>query len=236
METESKLSLAVIAVCVAAWTLFLLIAGFPSMGSGVSQHIYWYLGRASGFVAYWLLFGSVALGLAISSRVFDGMLARPWIFELHKFLSIFVLLVMAFHALIMLPDPWAGFTVVELLVPFKSHYRATAVGLGQLALYGSAIVTASFYLKRLVGQNGWRMLHYSTFALLLAAMAHGIWAGTDSGITFVQYSYLPSAVAILFLTFFRILATRAPGFQPRPAVAASSPTRPPATAASADGP
>jgi len=235
MQTESKLPFVVLLACAAAWTFFLSIVRFPALSADVSEHIYWYLGRASGFIAYWLLFGSVALGLAISSRVFDGMLARPWIFELHKFLSIFVLIVMVFHALIMLPDPWANFTLAELLVPFKSHYRGTAVGLGQLSLYGSAVVTASFYLKRFVGQTGWRLLHYSTFALLLGALAHGIWAGTDSGNTFVQYSYLTSAVAILFLTFFRILATRAAGFRPRPAAADPQRTAPLAAGSSDTG-
>ncbi len=216
MQTDRGLPFVVMLLS-AAWALFLSVFVFPTLSAEVSQHIYWYLGRSAGFVAYWLLFGSVALGLAVSSRVFDGVLGRPWVFEVHKFLSIFVLLMMVFHALIMLPDPWANFTLEELLVPFKSHYRNTAVGLGQLVLYGSAIVTVSFYLKGIVGQKGWRWLHYCTFALFLGAMAHGIWAGTDSGRTVVQYSYLASAVTILFLTFFRILAARAAGRRPRAA-------------------
>jgi predicted ferric reductase len=181
----------------------------------ISEHLYWYLGRSSGFVAYWLLFASVALGLGVSSRVADGLLARPWVFELHKFLSIFVLLGMVFHALIMLPDPWAGFTLEELLIPFKSHYRGTEVGIGQLVMYGSIIVSLSFYIKGWIGHKGWRLLHYTTFALFLGAMAHGIWAGTDSGARLAQLSYLASAVVILFLTFFRILATRSAGGKPR---------------------
>jgi predicted ferric reductase len=219
VQTDRGLPFAVLLTFAAAWALFLSLFIFPTLSADISEHVYWYMGRSSGFVAYWLLFASVALGLAVSSRVFDGMLGRPWVFELHKFLSIFVLLVMAFHALIMLPDPWTNFTLTELLVPFKSHYRNTAVGLGQLVLYGSAIVTVSFYLKGVLGQKGWRWLHYTSFALFLGALGHGIWAGTDSGATVVQFSYLGSAVAVLFLTFFRILATRAAGGKPRPAPA-----------------
>ena len=94
-----------------------LLISFPD----ISQHMYWYMGRSSGFVAYWLLFASVALGLAVSSRVFDGVLGRPWVFEVHKFLSVFVLFVMLFHGLIMLPDPYSKFKIAELLVPFHSH-------------------------------------------------------------------------------------------------------------------
>ena len=173
-----------------------------------SIHMYWYLGRSSCFVAFWLLFASVAMGLAVSSRVFDGMLARPWVFEVHKFLSVFVLVVMAFHGLIMIGDPYIKFTLRELLVPLQSHYKNTAVALGIVTLYGSLLITLSFYLKGMISQKTWRTLHYLTFALFVGALAHGLWAGTDTKLNYVQYSYLASGTAVLFLTFFRILASR----------------------------
>ena len=192
-----------------------LVAVGPSVGPEVpdpssvtSVHTYWYMGRAAGFVAYGLLFGSVVLGLAVSSRVFDGLMARPWVFEMHQFLSIFVLVAMLFHALILLPDPYAQLKLRELLVPFASPYRPVAVTVGVIALYGSAVVTASFYLKRFIGQMGWRVLHYATFALFLGAMVHGLLAGTDSREQWAQLTYLSSGLTVLFFTFFRILASR----------------------------
>jgi predicted ferric reductase len=194
----------------AAW-LFLPDVSLPD----VSAHMYWYLGRSAGLIAYWLLFASVALGIAVSSRVFDGMLNRGWVYDIHKFLSIFVLLAMVFHVVILLPDPWAKFTLADMLIPFESHYRPTAVALGIVTLYGSVIVTASFYLKGFIGQKGWRWLHYGTFALFLGALLHGLLAGTDSKSSTVQISYFASGVAVLFLVFFRVLVTRAAGGKPR---------------------
>lgn len=179
------------------------------MDIDITQHIWWYLGRSSGFVAYWLLFTSVAMGLAVSSRVFDGVLGRPWVYELHKFLSIFVLGVMVFHALIMLPDPYAKFSIGELLIPLRAEYRSMPMAVGIVTLYASAFITATFYIKGIIGQKMWRWIHYLTFALFVSAMAHGIWTGTDSNKSTVQYSYLASGAAIVFLTFFRILASRA---------------------------
>jgi predicted ferric reductase len=181
-----------------------VIAALPDF----SIHLYWYLGRSAGFVAFWLLFASVAMGLAVSSRVFDGMLARPWVFETHKFLSIFVLVVMTFHGLIMIGDPYIKFSLSELLVPLQSHYKNNAVALGIVTLYGSVLMTLSFYLKGMISQQTWRTLHYLTFALFIGALAHGLWAGTDTKLHYVQYSYLASGTAVLFLTFFRILASR----------------------------
>lgn len=186
------------------------------MDLDLTQHIWWYLGRSTGLIAYWLLFASVAMGLAVSSRVFDGVVARPWVFEIHKFLSVFVLGLMLFHALVMLPDPYAKFTVAELLVPFRSDYRPTAMAAGIVTLYASVFITATFYVKGIIGQKMWRWIHYSTFAIFLGAMGHGIWTGTDSERTAVQYSYLASAAALVFLIFFRILAARSAGARSRP--------------------
>ena len=183
--------------------------GLPDpTASMTSVHAYWYMGRASGFIAYGLLLASIALGLAVSSRVADGLLARPWVFDMHQFLSLFVLIVMMFHVLILLPDPYAQFKLQELMVPFASRYRPLAVGVGAIVLYGSVIVSASFYLKRAIGQKGWRALHYATFALFVGATAHGVFAGTDSREQWAQITYLSSGLLVLFLTFFRILASR----------------------------
>jgi len=185
--------------------------GMAAMTLSVTVHMYWYLGRSSGFVAYWLLFASVAMGLAVSSRVFDGMLARPWVYEVHKFLSVFVLVAMVFHALIMLPDPYAKFTPTQLLIPFHSRYKSTPMAIGIVTLYSSALITASFYMKEFIGQNGWRTLHYATFLLFVAAMAHGLWIGTDSSAVLVRFSYWATGLSVLFLTFFRILAAKSAG-------------------------
>jgi predicted ferric reductase len=196
-------------------TMAHLLLAAPSIDD-LSAHAWWYLGRSSGFVAFWLLFASIALGLGVSSRVFDGVLGRPWVYELHKFLSIFVLIVMTFHGLIMLPDPYANFSLKELLVPFQSHYRNNAMAAGIITLYGSAFITATFYMKPLINQRTWRLIHYLTFALFLGALGHGIFNGTDSRNVLVQYSYLAAAVGVLFLTFFRVLAARSAARQAKP--------------------
>jgi predicted ferric reductase len=180
----------------------------PITSEMYSIHKWWYMGRAGGFIAFGLLFASVVLGLGVSSRVFDGLLMRSWVYDLHQFLSIFVLLAMAFHALILLPDPYAHFSLADLAVPFASPYRPIAVGVGVIVLYGSVVVTLSFYFKRWIGQRLWRQLHYASFALFAGALAHGVTAGTDTGESWAQVAYLASATIVIFLVFFRILAAR----------------------------
>jgi predicted ferric reductase len=217
--------------------LILRLPDLERLGGDMLEHPYWYLGRSAGFIAYALLWGSVVLGLAVSSRVFDGMLGRPWVFELHRFLSVFVLIAIVFHALIMLPDPYAGFTVKDLLVPLASDYRTGPMALGIVSLYGLALVTGSFYVTKVIGQKTWRSVHYSTFGLCVLSTVHGIWTGTDSDSYGAQVMYLGAGVSVLFFTFYRVLALksarkeqkRQPAARPAPApkgapLAALSPT------------
>ena len=208
------------AIRVLGWAVAVILAGVLAANLSVpegieaqlepldSAHMYWHLGRASGFVAYGLLLASLLLGLAVSSRMLDGLFTRPWVFDMHQFLSIFVLAVMLFHGLIMLPDPYAQFKAEEFLVPFASHYRPVPVGVGTIVLYGSVIVTATFYVKQHIGHRGWRAVHNVTFVLFLGAMLHGVMAGTDSQELWAQVAYLSSGLAVLFLTFYRLLASK----------------------------
>ena len=175
------------------------------------MHTYWYLGRSAGLVSYWLLCSIVVLGLAVRSRLFDGWVNRGWFFELHRFLSLFVLIAVLFHALIMLPDPYAGFSLREVLIPFQSHLSSNiAMGLGIVAFYGTALLTLTFYVRGLIGQRGWRLLHYLTFGVYVLALAHALLNGTDSKGDVVKISYLASASVVLFFLFYRMIATRHP--------------------------
>jgi len=171
-------------------------------------HTYWYLGRAGGFVAFGLMFVSVVMGVAISSRIFDGLLARGWFFELHKFVSLFLLGAVVFHAFIMLPDPYANYTVGDLLIPLRSQIMPEATAVGIVSFYGLALLSLSFYLTKWIGQRAWRQLHYLTFVAYMGGTVHAIWAGTDSGVLGVRYVFLALGIALVFFVLYRILAVR----------------------------
>jgi predicted ferric reductase len=171
-------------------------------------HTYWYLGRAGGLVAFALMFVSVILGVAISSRIFDGLLARGWFFELHKFVSLLLLGAVVFHAFIMLPDPYANYSVGDLLIPMRSQIMPEATAVGIVSFYGLVLLTLSFYVTRWIGQRAWRTMHYLTFLTYLGGTVHAIWAGTDSAILGVRYVFLASGIALIFFVLYRILAVR----------------------------
>ena len=173
---------------------------------GPSPKAYWYLSRASGFVAYLLLWLSVALGLLITgkhSRLWPG---GPTTVDLHQFSGLLGLAFAVFHALILLGDRYIGYTPLQLLVPFAGRdYRPLAVGLGQLALYLGLLVGLSFYARRHIGFRVWRLLHFGSFAVYALSTVHGLTAGTDAASPAIVGLYSATALITFFLTVFRIL-------------------------------
>jgi DMSO/TMAO reductase YedYZ heme-binding membrane subunit len=92
-------------------------------------------------------------------------------------------------------------------VPFQSPYAPVAVGIGQLTLYATAVVTASYYVRRQIGQRAWRVLHYITFLVFIGSSVHGILSGSDAGTTWAFWMYLLAITATIFLTTYRIVVS-----------------------------
>jgi len=175
----------------------------------------WYCVRALGILAYLVLTGSILYGLLLSTKILDVIAHRPVSFALHKDLAIVALILGTLHGLLLTFDQSFNFTLVAILVPFQSPYAPVAVGIGQLTLYASAIVTASFYVRRRIGQKAWRLLHYITFLVFIGSSVHGITSGSDAGTPWAFWMYLLAVTATVFLTTYRIVvavATRADEF------------------------
>jgi predicted ferric reductase len=194
----------------------------------------WYTVRALGFLAYLVVAGSVLYGLLLSTKILDAIAHRPVSFALHKDLAVVGLFLGMLHATVLLADQSFNFTPRAILVPFASPYATTWVGIGQLTFYGLAIVTASFYVRRQIGQRAWRMLHYLTFLVFIGAIGHGVMAGSDSGTPWAFWLYLVPGAASVFLLVYRIVISIAAHRQPKaersavPALIARAPhpTRP----------
>jgi predicted ferric reductase len=191
----------------------------------------WYSVRVLGFLAYLVVASSVLYGLLLSTKILDAIAHRPVSFALHKDLAIVGLVLAILHSVVLSADASFAFTPRAILVPFASPYAPVGVGLGQLTLYGLAVVTASFYVRRQIGQRAWRVLHYLTFLTFVGATAHGIMSGSDSGSWWAFYVYLLPGSAVIFLTVYRIaisVAGRRSGSQiDIPVATAAAQFRPP---------
>lgn len=165
----------------------------------------WYSVRAMGFVAYGVLAASVLYGLLLSTKILDAIAHRPVSFALHKDLALVALIMAALHAGLLTADQSFDFTPRAILVPFASPYAPIWVGVGQLTLYLTAIITASFYVRRQIGQRVWRLIHYLTFLAFIGVSAHGIMSGSDSGSSWAFWAYLVPISASVFLLTYRIV-------------------------------
>jgi methionine sulfoxide reductase heme-binding subunit len=178
----------------------LLVAAVTLSGAGATT--VWYVIRAAGIVAYLLLTLSMVAGLLVRHRAMPPGRPRVDVFEVHSFLSLLVLGFATFHALMLLLDSYVGFSPTQVLVPFTSSYRPVSVALGTMTLYLSTIIYGSFWLKRFIGQRGWRTLHYGSFLAFAGATYHGILSGADTSAPWMLAIYLVAiAIVVGFLAY-----------------------------------
>lgn len=159
----------------------------------------WLLSRATGITAFLALSLDVILGLVMSTRAGDRWFTRATTIDLHGWLSPVALVLILVHAVVLLADRYIAFDVVDLVVPFASPFRATAVGLGVIAAYLALVVHASFALRKRIGTKTWRRLHVLSFAAFITAAVHAIAAGTDAARPWFVALYATPLVIVIAL-------------------------------------
>jgi hypothetical protein len=172
-------------------------------GARSGDPTFWHIARAAGLSAYLMLFLNVFLGLAVHTRYLEGVMARWRSFDLHQFTALLAGGFLGLHVLALLGDRYMAFTPAQLVIPFASPYRPLATALGIVGGYMLLAVFASSYLRRYIGFRTWRAIHYAAFTAFLVTMAHGIFAGTDSGEPWAAALYAGSGATIALLMLMR---------------------------------
>jgi sulfoxide reductase heme-binding subunit YedZ len=138
----------------------------------------WYVARSAGMVAYVLLSTSVVLGVLMSART-----AFTWprfaIEEVHRFLATLTGIFVVIHGGSLLLDRVVPISLAQAIVPFTTHYRPLAVGLGITAAELMAAIGLTNLFKRELPYRVWRRVHYLTLAVWILASLHGVLAGSD---------------------------------------------------------
>ena len=164
----------------------------------------WVVERLAGFLAYFAIAGSVVYGLLLSTKILDAIAHRPITFNLHQDLASIGLGLAGVHGVLLGLDKTVPFSLTQIVVPGLAPYAPLAVAAGQVTFYLTALVIASFYVRRTIGQRSWRLLHYLTFLAFIGATAHGLAAGTDSGSAWAWGIYVTASVSVVFLFTYRI--------------------------------
>ena len=164
----------------------------------------WTTSRAAGVTAFAALTLDVIFGLFVSTGILDRWVPRGASVDVHKWLSSVSLGLVAIHSLALLGDATIKFDALDSLVPWMSSYRPGAVTLGVFAMYGALVVHLSFGWRKKIGVRVWRALHGMAFAVFIAAVAHGLMAGTDAAHEGMRALYVGSVATVGTLVVLRI--------------------------------
>jgi predicted ferric reductase len=167
-----------------------------------SVQIWWYVTRSAGIMAYLLLWLSMVLGLAVSSKYMDKMLDRMFTYDFHQFISLLSVAFLLVHILVLLLDRFLPYSLAQILVPFLSPYRPVWVGIGVIAFYVTLLVTVTFYMRKQIGMKAFRVIHILSLLGYAGGLFHGIYAGTDSVLPAMQILYKLTGLVVLFLTLY----------------------------------
>ena len=167
-----------------------------------SIQIWWYVTRASGIIAYLLLWFSTILGLAVTSKYLDGMLDRLFTYDFHEFISLLALAFTLVHVIVLMLDRYLPYSLAQILVPFISPYRPFWVGVGVISFYLILLVTITFYLRNRIGTRAFRTIHYLSLISYVGVTLHGYYSGTDTALPSMKILYDVSGLAVLFLTVY----------------------------------
>ena len=158
--------------------------------------ITWEVARAGGLVAYLLLTASVSIGLVVSLRWRSALWTRFVTAEVHRFVTLLALVFTGIHTVAVAVDPFIGFALPEVVVPFLSHYRPLWVALGIVAAYLLMAVYASEWLRPKIGYAWWHRFHLLAFVALVLALIHGLGTGSDSRAPWAIVMYASSVILI----------------------------------------
>lgn len=185
----------------------------------MSANLLWFTARGAGLSALLVLSLAVVLG-ALGSMRSRSPSTRVVVQYVHRTGAVLGLGLIAVHVTTLVLDQKAHIGLAGALIPFAAHYRPNAVALGSIAMYTFLLVAALGVARgRLaasrLGAPTWRVLHGLSYPAWLAAVVHGLLAGTDRAqhwvVALVVCCIL--AVGVAVLARFTVLSEAQP---PRP--------------------
>ncbi len=176
--------------------------------TAAGPHVFWITSRAAGIAALLLSSVSVCAGLLLGGRLLRA--GRPELRVTHEALSIAALAALAVHGLSLLGDGFLHLSPADIVVPFLSSYRTPWTGLGIVGFWMMLLLGLSYYARKRIGPQRWRILHrFAALAWLLGLM-HSLGEGTDAGAAWFLVSVGLVAIPALALLGVRWLIPRNP--------------------------
>jgi len=176
----------------------------------MNPHIWWYLSRASGIVAWLTLTASVLWGIMLSTDLFPHRRRPAWLLDLHRWLGGMTICFVAVHLGTLVADSYTHFGPRELLVPFASTWRPTAVALGVFAVWLLVAVELTALAMKRLSKTWWRDVHVASYGVFWLTSIHAALSGTDTAQTLYTITSIVAMAAVVFAGSYRILSRDLP--------------------------
>jgi sulfoxide reductase heme-binding subunit YedZ len=183
-----------------------------------TQQVFWFASQALGIVAILMLGISVAVGLAMSSRIIRRPGLPSKLKRFHEASTLVTLGMISGHAGLLLFDGYLRPGLGGIMLPFALRYRPVLTGIGVIAGWLAVILGLSFYARRRIGVKTWRFMHRFTIVVYLLALGHAVGAGTHGGSWWMLAMLTALTAPIVFAFAYRMLpAARTSAAPPRSA-------------------
>jgi len=200
----SKIIKNTLALFVGASFLLLPVLSQAATSTATTNIWPWYITRASGLIAYILLFFLVASGIGIKTSWTFKFVSPTFAWLNHRYLGIALSASVVTHLVSLLLDNYLKLSVIDVLVPFASSYKPLLLSAGIIGLYILLVVMFSSIVTINKFPKVWRMLHYLTYPLFVALFVHGYFIGTDTKFIFIKLIYLITGVIVAWLSLYRL--------------------------------
>lgn len=165
----------------------------------------WYLSRVSGILAFGFLWLAIFLGLAIRNMLLKKFIEPIYSFAFHCFIAGLAVFWGLIHGTSFLLHGDFALTLKEVFLPFYSKTNLVDpfyMGLGIIAFYAMAVITATSYLRNHLSHFLWRAIHFLNPLAFIFIIFHGFKNGTDTnGNIYVGVLYLASSLLLILIYF-----------------------------------
>lgn len=167
----------------------------------------WYISRATGILAFLLLYIVIFSGLIIRMPVFSKIMLPANSLKIHEWLSIQSLVFVFVHGGILLLDKYVNYRIEDILIPFYNGQNSKELAFGILAMYLMLLLIITSYIKKFIGYKIWRTVHFLNIILYVLVVWHALYLGTDLQTGIFRWIFIGINLALVILMAVNI-ATR----------------------------
>jgi len=109
------------------------------------------------------------------------------------------------HMAAIVGDSYVHFGTADVLVPFASSWKPTAVAWGIIAFYIVAAVQLSSLVMKIIPKKLWRYIHLTSYASFVLISVHSLTAGTDRANNFFQAFAVAVVTLMIGATSIRVI-------------------------------